>query len=113
MSTIVLRTEPDAQAHLSPALIQKLRRRAKRLLDLLHVRDVELSVLLAGDDTVAGLNATWRRKRGPTDVLSFPQVEPDQAAGFLRDRKDQGPDRPLGDLVIDVPYVKRRSPAAA
>jgi rRNA maturation RNase YbeY len=112
MSTITVTTEPEARAHLSPALIQKLRRRTARLLDLLGVKDVELSLLLAGDDTVAGLNATWRKKRGPTDVLSFPQAEPEEAQGFLKPRKGQGPDRALGDLVIDVPYVKRRSPAA-
>lgn len=112
MSTIILRTEPDARAHLSPALIQKLRRRTVRLLDLLGLKDVELSVLLAGDDTMARLNATWRRKLGPTDVLSFPQVEPDEAEGLRKPRRGKDPDRALGDVVIDVPFVKRRSPKA-
>ncbi|MEL7545239.1 MAG: rRNA maturation RNase YbeY [Pseudomonadota bacterium] len=32
----------------------------------------EVSLLLCDDDLMANLNATWRGKTGPTDVLSFP-----------------------------------------
>jgi probable rRNA maturation factor len=43
------------------------------------------------------LNRTWRRRVGPTDVLSFPSGE--EGSGFL------------GDLVIDVPYAARQARA--
>lgn len=38
---------------------------------------VEVAVRLTDDAEVQGLNATWRGKDKPTNVLSFPQVQPD------------------------------------
>src|SRR3954451_16197196 len=40
-------------------------------------RTVELSVRLTGDDDVRALNAQWRGKDRPTNVLSFPLAETD------------------------------------
>ena len=37
-------------------------------------RPVELSVRLTGDDEVRALNAEWRGKDKPTNVLSFPMA---------------------------------------
>ncbi|MEL7128169.1 MAG: rRNA maturation RNase YbeY [Pseudomonadota bacterium] len=42
-----------------------------------------VDVLLADDTTLAGLNADWRGKNGPTDVLSFPAEN--TPGGFLGD----------------------------
>jgi probable rRNA maturation factor len=41
-------------------------------------RPVEVSVLLTGDDQVRALNAQWRGKDQPTNVLSFPLADPRQ-----------------------------------
>ena len=38
-------------------------------------RPVELSVSLTGDDQVRALNAKWRGKDKPTNVLSFPMAD--------------------------------------
>src|SRR5206468_12120080 len=38
-------------------------------------RPVELSVCLTGNEEVRALNAKWRRKDKPTNVLSFPMAE--------------------------------------
>lgn len=59
-------------------------------------RAVELSVRLTGDDEVRALNARWRGKDKPTNVLSFPQAGPDQLGGF----DEVGPELMLGDLVL-------------
>lgn len=59
-------------------------------------RGVELSVRLAGDEEVHALNSKWRGKEKPTNVLSFPQLEP----GQLRATGESGPDFMLGDLVL-------------
>lgn len=40
----------------------------------------ELAVLLADDATIAGLNARWRGKPQPTNVLSFPAATPEALA---------------------------------
>jgi probable rRNA maturation factor len=44
---------------------------------LAHPSTFELSVRLADDDEVQGLNATYRGKDKPTNVLSFPMMPPD------------------------------------
>ncbi|HET7604724.1 MAG TPA: rRNA maturation RNase YbeY [Sphingomicrobium sp.] len=38
-------------------------------------RPVEISVTLTGDEKVRALNAQWRRKDKPTNVLSFPMAD--------------------------------------
>ena len=59
-------------------------------------RAVELSVRLANDPQVQALNARWRGKDKPTNVLSFPQLEPDELGSVA----DDGPELLLGDLVL-------------
>jgi probable rRNA maturation factor len=59
-------------------------------------RQVELSVVLTNDEEVRGLNAEWRGKDKPTNVLSFPQVEPEE----LDDAATPGPELMLGDIVL-------------
>jgi probable rRNA maturation factor len=59
-------------------------------------RPVELSVVLTTDEEVRGLNAEWRGKDKPTNVLSFPQVEPEE----LDDAAKPGPELMLGDIVL-------------
>ena len=41
-------------------------------------RPVEISVRLTGDEEVRALNAQWRGKDKPTNVLSFPMAEADE-----------------------------------
>ena len=59
-------------------------------------RAVEISVRLTGDDAVRALNAQWRGKDAPTNVLSFPLADADElgAAG------SPGPEILLGDIVL-------------
>ncbi len=59
-------------------------------------RTVELGVRLTGDDQVRALNAQWRGKDQPTNVLSFPLAEPSE----LDDDAFDGPELMLGDIVL-------------
>lgn len=113
---VALRVEPDVGHHAPAPLRGRLKRRCVRMLRALGLCDVELSVLLAGDERVAELNRAWRRKRGPTDVLSFPAVEdPAVLERWHRPRRapGAGPERALGDLVISLDTVAQRSPSPA
>mgnify|MGYP002622981344 CR=1 FL=1 len=50
------------------------------------VGPVEVSVLLTDDASQQALNARWRNKDQPTNVLSFPQREPgDPVTGLIGD----------------------------
>ena len=51
-----------------------------------------MAVLLTDDDEIAAINAQWRGKNKPTNVLSFPT--PDDLP------VPDGELRPLGDLVL-------------
>jgi probable rRNA maturation factor len=66
----------------------------RRLID--SPRQIELSVRLTDDEEVRELNSEWRGKDRPTNVLSFPQLEPEQ----LGDVGTSGPEVMLGDLVL-------------
>jgi probable rRNA maturation factor len=59
-------------------------------------RAVELSVRLTSDAEVHSLNAQWRGKDKPTNVLSFPMAEPDEIENAALD----GPELMLGDIVM-------------
>jgi probable rRNA maturation factor len=59
-------------------------------------RLVELSIVLTNDEEVRALNAEWRGKDKPTNVLSFPQVDPHELAAAGQ----PGPELMLGDIVL-------------
>ena len=59
-------------------------------------RQVEISVLLTGDNQVRDLNAEYRHKDRPTNVLSFPMIDVDD----LRDANVAGPELLLGDIIL-------------
>ena len=58
---------------------------------------VEVSVRFTDDSEVRALNAEWREKDKPTNVLSFPMLEPDAVDALAE--ADQG-ETLLGDIVL-------------
>ena len=68
-------------------------------------RAVELSIRLTGDDQVRALNARWRDKDSPTNVLSFPQLAPGELAAV----PDSGPELMLGDVVLALGTCEREA----
>jgi probable rRNA maturation factor len=66
---------------------------------------VELSVRLAEDDEVRALNAQWRGKDKPTNILSFPMAEPQEIA----DSAAGGPELMLGDIILARGVVEREA----
>lgn len=59
---------------------------------------VEISVRLTSDDEVHALNRQYRAKDRPTNVLSFPMVQPDLLA-TVSQNSDDG-ELLLGDIVL-------------
>lgn len=58
----------------------------------------ELSLTFCSDDYIQGINAAFRKKNAPTDVLSFP---------LLTETDTICPS--LGDLIISLPTAKRQA----
>jgi rRNA maturation RNase YbeY len=71
---------------------------AARLLNELNV-DAELSVVLVDDREMQALNATYRKKNRPTDVLAFSMREGEPAPRTNL----------LGDVVISVDTAARQA----
>ena len=78
------------QRRVRPARLRRVLRAAARDLGVTG----ELAVVLAGDRTLRSLNARYRGKDKPTDVLSFPG--PGGNAG-------------LGDIVVSVDTAERNA----
>ena len=74
----------------------RLERLALRFMTGLRLSGSELSLTLVRDTEMRRLNAQWRAKDKPTDVLSFPAGE-GPAVGL----------RPLGDVVISLDTGRR------
>ena len=63
-----------------------------------RVPQAELTIRVVGTREAARLNRTWRGKKGPTNVLSFPTDDRyGLAAGFL------------GDIVLCAPVIVREA----
>lgn len=61
----------------------------------------EVALLFTNDAAMAGINAEWRGKDGPTNVLSFPT--PDDMP------VPEGEPRPLGDIVLARGVIAREA----
>ena len=77
---------------------RKLRKVALKVLELVEKGQAELSIALVGNAEIRTLNAKFRKKDYPTDVLSFP-------AG---DELPTGV-RLLGDVVISVEKAREQA----
>ncbi len=64
------------------------------------VRDVEICIRLVDKDESKDLNIRYRKKDGPTNVLSFPNDLPNEMGVSM-----------LGDLVICAPLVAEEAQA--
>lgn len=78
--------------------LRRLRDKAQRILRFLKENRTELSLVLVNNRQIRRLNARYRNKDRPTDVLSFP-------SGGL---PPAGP-RILGDVVISVEQAKKQA----
>ena len=66
---------------------------------------VYLSVVLTDDAGIAALNREFRGIDAPTDVLSFPQLDPTSPPAPL----PPGEPLPLGDVVVSLPRAQAQA----
>lgn len=62
----------------------------------------EIAILLADDEAVRALNARWRGRDAPTNVLSFPGPDPETIGGAAAPRH-------LGDIALACETVLREA----
>jgi probable rRNA maturation factor len=90
-------TEPDAEAVIHRAITT-----AAEIVDA-DTAEAELAVMLTDDAGIRTLNSNWRGIDKPTNVLSFPALQPSGAGG-----PDDAP-RMLGDIAIAYETAQREA----
>jgi probable rRNA maturation factor len=78
-----------------------IERTVAKLLAAIDESDSSISISFVRDPKIRELNRTFRDKDAPTDVLSFPLVEPGDAYA--------GAERLLGDIVISIDTARRQA----
>jgi len=90
-------TEPDAEAVIHRAIDA-----AAEIADA-DVGEAELAVMLTDDTGIRTLNNNWRGIDKPTNVLSFPALQPTGPRG------DDDAPRMLGDIAIAYETMRREA----
>ena len=78
----------------------------KMLGSLASGRDLELSVMMVGDETMRRLNLEYLDRNEPTDVMAFPQTAPEEIGNNV---PGAGQPELLGDIVICVPTARQQA----
>jgi len=91
------REEPDAGG-----VIQRAIAAAAEAVDA-DVRDAELAVMLTDDLGIRTLNSSWRGIDKPTNVLSFPALQP------RTERQPGDAPRMLGDIAIAYETMRKEA----
>ncbi len=87
----------NAASRIDVATTRRLARQVRAAWRVWRGPDVPITIRLAGDAEIATLNARYRRKPKPTDVLSFPYHEHSQLIA--------------GDVIIAVGVARRQARA--
>jgi probable rRNA maturation factor len=96
---------------LSTRALESFLLRVRRELDL---KQAQVTVCLVSDAEIAGMNQSFRKKRGPTDVLSFPAVKLRKPTRSSRPPVSlalgsANSDTSLGDIAIAPAVAKRNA----
>lgn len=97
-----------ADEQTEPVDVESLRRLAASVLvSEDYPAETEVSVMLVGDDEMAGYNARFLKREGPTDVISLPIEE--LAPGRPPTAVPAGPPVMLGDVIVAPAYIRRQA----
>jgi probable rRNA maturation factor len=80
----------------------------------LGLGEADVTVCLVSDAEIARMNEAYRKKKGPTDVLSFPEVKRRAPVSLRRARKWSSPGDAqrrqfLGDVAISPATARRNA----
>lgn len=68
--------------------------------------EIEVSFLLTNDEEIQNLNKIYRKKDKPTNVLSFPAIDP---ATIENDEFLEENFLPLGDIILSFQTIKKEA----
>jgi probable rRNA maturation factor len=78
-----------------------------RVRDELGLEETAVTVCFVSDAEIARMNEEYRKKKGPTDVLSFPAVRRRRPVRLRRGRRAVKDTEYLGDIAISPATARR------
>jgi probable rRNA maturation factor len=79
----------------------------RRVQDELGLQGAGVTICLVSDAEIARMNETFRKKKGPTDVLSFPTVARRRPTQLRRRTSKRKAGEYLGDIAISPATARR------
>ncbi len=79
----------------------------RRVQGELEFQDAGVTICLVSDAEIARMNETFRKKKGPTDVLSFPIVARRRPVALSRNSKKGKVGKYMGDIAISPATARR------
>ncbi|SDC74521.1 probable rRNA maturation factor [Melghirimyces thermohalophilus] len=104
-----LNVELEVRSHLEQlpsALLTLMEQCLAEAAEMEELPDSEVSVTIVDDGEIHRLNKEYRQVDRPTDVLSFPQWDPEEEWNL-----DAAVPIPLGDIVISFPRAQEQAQA--
>ncbi len=94
----------DIMSHVSPGSIDlsEVELFLQRIFIFLGIDEKECSLTFCDDEEIAELNMSYRKKEGPTDILSFVQLD-------SVDEDFPVDESILGDMIISLDTLKRNA----
>jgi probable rRNA maturation factor len=83
-----------------------------RVREQLRLNGAEITIALVSDPAIARMNETFRHKKGPTDVLSFPSedfVGASLQGARAQSQHDPSAEHSLGDIAISPATARRNA----
>ena len=79
----------------------------RRVQDNLGFKETDVTICLVSDAEIARMNETFRKKKGPTDVLSFPAAARQRPVPQRRSSSKMKAGEYLGDIAISPATARR------
>jgi len=92
---------PHWEALIQPAIRETLHQ-------LNWIKSSEINIVLTDDAAIQELNKSYRGLNKPTNVLSFPSLEPDEVLSVYKSAKGQTPII-LGDVILAFETIRQES----
>jgi probable rRNA maturation factor len=81
----------------------------RRVRDRLGLEEAEVTICLVSEAEIARMNVAFRKKKGTTDVLSFPTVKRRRPVLIERGLRKKKLRRDLGDIAISPATARRNA----
>ena len=85
---------------------EKIKSFCEKTLNKLSITNWDFTLAFCDNDYISNLNEKYRKKKEPTDVLTFCEVDTDNN---WVDIKEKNENMYAGDIIISIPFLKENA----